>query len=130
VDVVDVNALKILSKMAKNEDGTNERFQFKDPKSGKVLCSCASLEELYECVLKLDAEIIHRHLCTTTDSEVTNVKDLPFYIHYVFGDAELSMKLYTLAKKYENDPEALKLELNNILFTRLLNYSEISLIAD
>lgn len=117
--------------MAKNEDGTNERFQFKDPKTQKVLCSCASLEELYECILKLDAEIIYKHMVVGQNSDETmGIKDLPFYIHYVFGDADLSMKIYHLGEKYSNDPEALKLELINILFTRLLNYSEIALISD
>jgi len=128
--MVDVNALKILARMAKNEDRTNARFQFKN-KEGKVICSATTLEEIYNCVSKLDGETIYYHLHPDkAPINLGEMKDLAFYIHYVFGDVELSMKLYTIADKYKDDLNKLKIEVINVLFTRLLNFSEISLIPD
>jgi hypothetical protein len=40
------------------------------------------------------------------------------------------MKIYSVAEKYVDDPDKLKLEIGNLLFTRLLNFSEIALIPD
>ena len=129
---MDVTSLKILAKMAKGEEGPNVRFHFVSfDGSDKVLCSCSTLEELYECVLKVDSQVLVNHLCSCEEvDKFEGTRDLAFYIHYVFGDAELSMKIYTLAERFEEEPDKLKLELGNLLFTRLLNFSEIALIPD
>ena len=128
---MDVTTLKILAKMSRGEEGTNIRFHFIASSNEDVLCSASTLEELYECVIKLDPETLSRHVCTCEESEaISNAKDLAFYIHYVFGDVELSMKLYSAAERFHDNPEKLKLEVGNLFFTRLLNFSEISLIPD
>ncbi|MCK4896115.1 MAG: hypothetical protein KAS47_04855 [Candidatus Heimdallarchaeota archaeon] len=128
---MDVTTLKILAKMANGEEGQNIRFQFVSSNSNEVICSSSTLEELYECVIKIDPDVLHKHVCASEDSEETNnAKDLAFYVHYVFGDIELSMKLYSAAERFQDDPEKLKLEIGNLFFTRLLNYSEIALIPD
>lgn len=127
---MDVTTLKILAKMANGEEGQNIRFQFVSADGKEVLCSASTLEELYDCVIKIDAEILHLHLCPCEESEELNVKDLAFYVHYVFGDAELSMKLYSAAERFSDNPEQLKLEVGNLFFTRLLNFSEIALLPD
>ena len=86
---------------------------------------------MHECIAKLDAEIIKQHVCSCEElDQYSGTRDLAFYIHYVFGDAELSMKIYSLAEKLEDSPEKLKLEISNLIFTRLLNFSEIALIPD
>ncbi|MBA7526162.1 hypothetical protein ES705_18323 [subsurface metagenome] len=128
---MDVTSLKILSKMAQNETGTNARFRFVNPETKEVICSSTNLEELYSCIQKIDQEIIQQHVCTSEESEnVSDAKDLAFYIHYVFGDVEMSMKIYMAAERFNDNSAKLKLELVNIMFTRLLNFSEISLIPD
>jgi len=128
---MDVTALKILAKMANGEEGSNIRFQFVSSNSNEVICSSNTLEELYECVIKIDPDVLHNHVCACEDSEeITNTKDLAFYVHYVFGDIELSMKLYSAAERFQDDPVKLKLEICNLFFTRLLNFSEIALIPD
>ena len=129
---MDVTSLKILAKMAKGEEGPNVRFHFVSADdSEKVLCSCSTLEELYECVMTVDPQVLVKHLCSCEEvDKFAGTRDLAFYIHYVFGDAELSMKIYTIAERFENEPDKLKLELGNLLFTRLLNFSEIALIPD
>jgi hypothetical protein len=129
--ILDVTTLKILARMARGDEGPNVRFNFVSPTSKEVLCSCSTLEELYECVMELDSEIIHKHVCLYEEKDkFSETKDLAFYIHYVFGDAELSMKIHNIAERFVSKPEKLKLELGNLLFTRLLNFSEISLIPD
>lgn len=128
---MDVTTLKILAKMANGEEGTNIRFQFVSSNNDEVICSSKTLEELYECVIKIDADVLHKHLCGCENSEeIINAKDLAFYVHYVFGDVELSMKLYSAAERFQDNPEKLKLEIGNLFFTRLLNFSEIALIPD
>lgn len=128
---LDVTTLKILARMARGDEGPNVRFHFVSEDTKEVLCSCSTLEELYECVTKLDSEVIKRHVCSSEELDrFSGTRDLAFYIHYVFGDAELSMKLYSIVERFEDSPEKLKLELGNLLFTRLLNFSEISLIPD
>ena len=128
---MDVTTLKILAKMANGEEGQNIRFQFVSSNSNEVICSSSTLEELYECVIKIDSDVLHKHVCACEDSEdIIHAKDLAFYVHYVFGDIELSMKLYSAAERFQDDPEKLKLEIGNLFFTRLLNYSEIALIPD
>jgi len=128
---VDVTTLKVLARMASGLEGPNARFKFVSIDTQKVLCSCSTLEELHECILKLDPEIIKNHLCSCDEFDSsTGASDLAFYVHYVFGDAELSMKIYSLAEKFSDNPEKLKLELCNLLFTRLLNFSEIAVIPD
>ncbi len=128
---MDVTTLKILAKMANGEEGQNIRFQFVSSNSNEVICSSSTLEELYECVIKIDPDVLHNHVCACEDSEeITNAKDLAFYVHYVFGDIELSMKLYSAAERFQDDPGKLKLEIGNLFFTRLLNFSEIALIPD
>jgi hypothetical protein len=128
---MDVTTLKILAKMANGEEGKNIRFQFVSSDSDEVICSSSTLEELYECVTKIDPDVLHKHVCACEDSEeTTNAKDLAFYVHYVFGDIELSMKLYSAAERFQDDPKKLKLEIGNLFFTRLLNFSEIALIPD
>lgn len=128
---MDVTTLKILAKMANGEEGQNIRFQFVSSDSNEVICSSSTLEELYECVIKIDPDVLHKHVCACEDSEeTTNAKDLAFYVHYVFGDIELSMKLYSAAERFQDDSEKLKLEIGNLFFTRLLNFSEIALIPD
>lgn len=128
---MDVTTLKILARMAKGEEGPNVRFHFVTSDSESVLCSCSTLEELHECVMTLDPQVLVRHVCSCEEGDkIEGTRDLAFYIHYVFGDAELSMKIYHLAEKFEDDPDKLKLELGNLLFTRLLNFSEIALIPD
>ncbi len=117
--------------MAQNETGTNARFRFVNPETKEVICSSTNLEELYSCIQKIDQEIIQQHVCTSEESEnVSDAKDLAFYIHYVFGDVEMSMKIYMAAERFNDNSAKLKLELVNIMFTRLLNFSEISLIPD
>ena len=128
---MDVTTLKILARMAKGEEGPSVRFHFVSSDSMSVLCSCSTLEELYECVMKTDSQILAKHVCACEDlDKFEGTRDLAFYIHYVFGDAELSMKIYHLAERLEDEPDNLKLELGNLLFTRLLNFSEIALIPD
>ena len=128
---MDVTTLKILARMAKGEEGPNVRFHFVSSDSRSVLCSCSTLEDLYECVMKTDPKILVKHVCSCEElDKIEKTRDLAFYIHYVFGDAELSMKIYHLAERLEDEPEKLKLELGNLLFTRLLNFSEIALIPD
>jgi len=127
---VDLTTLKVLAKMASGEEGPNERFKFISPDTRGVLCSSSTLEELHGCVLDLDHDIIKAHVCSCDDSDETGARDLAFYVHYVFGDAELSMKIYSAAERYADEPEKLKLEISNLIFTRLLNYSEIALIPD
>ena len=128
---MDVTTLKILARMANGEEGPNIRFQFVSSNSNEVICSSSTLEELYECVIKIDPEVLHKHVCACEDSEEnTNAKDLASYVHYVFGDVDLSMKLYSAAERFQDDPEKLKLEIGNLFFTRLLNFSEIALIPD
>ena len=128
---MDVTTLKILAKMANGEEGPNIRFQFISSDNNEVICSSNTLEELYECVIKISPDVLHKHVCACEDSEeIINAKDLAFYVHYVFGDVELSMKLYSAAERFQDDPEKLKLEIGNLFFTRLLNFSEIALIPD
>lgn len=128
---MDVTKLKVLAKMAKGEEGPNVRFHFISSSTKEVTCSCSTLEELYECIIKLDPKTIKKHVCSSEEiDKFSGTRDLAFYIHYVFGDAELSMKIYSLAESLEKNPDKLKLELGNLLFTRLLNFSEISLIPD
>ena len=128
---MDVTTLKILAKMANGEEGPNIRFNFVSPVNDEVLCSSSTLEELYECVIKIEPDVLHKHVCVCEDlEENTNAKDLAFYVHYVFGDIELSMKLYSAADRFQDDSDKLKLEIGNLFFTRLLNYSEIALIPD
>jgi len=128
---VNVTTLKILAKMANGEEGPNIRFNFVSSDRDEVICSSNTLEELYECVIKINPDVLHKHICACVDSEeVSNAKDLAFYVHYVFGDVELSMKLYSAADRFQDDPEKLKLEIGNLFFTRLLNFSEIALIPD
>ena len=127
---MDLTTLKVLAKMASGEEGPNERFKFISPETKGVLCSSSTLEELYECVLDLDAEVIKAHVCSCEDSDESGARDLAFYVHYVFGDAELSMKIYSAAERYVDEPDKLKLEISNLIFTRLLNFSEIALIPD
>lgn len=117
--------------MASGEESPNIRFHFTNPDTKGTLCSCSTLEELYECVMNLDPKILAAHVCSCEDSEESSdTRDLAFYIHYVFGDAELSMKIYSAAERYADDYDKLKLEIGNLLFTRLLNFSEIALIPD
>jgi len=128
---LDVTKLKVLAKMARGEEGPNVRFHFISSNTNEVTCSCSTLEELYECIMKLDSKTIQKHVCSCEEiDKFSGTRDLAFYIHYVFGDAELSMKIYSLAESLEKNPDKLKLELGNLLFTRLLNFSEISLIPD
>ncbi len=128
---MDVTTLKILAKMANGEEGPNIRFQFVSSNSDEVICSSSTLEELYDCVIKIDPDVLHKHVCACEGSdEIIHAKDLAFYVHYVFGDIELSMKLYSAAERFQDDPEKLKLEIGNLFFTRLLNFSEIALIPD
>ena len=127
---MDLTTLKVLARMASGDEGPNERFKFISPDTLGVVCSCATLEELYECILELDPEIIKVHVCSCEDSDDSGTRDLAFYIHYVFGDAELSMKIYSAAERFAEDPDKLKLEISNLIFTRLLNFSEIALIPD
>ncbi len=128
---MDVTTLKILAKMANGEEGPNIRFNFVSPDNDEVICSSSTLEELYECVIKIGSNVLHKHVCTCENlEEITNAKDLAFYVHYVFGDVELSMKLYSAAERFQDNPDKLKLEIGNLFFTRLLNYSEIALIPD
>ena len=128
---MDVTSFKILARLARGEEEPNARFHFVSPETKDIVCSCATLEELYECVTKLDSSILMKHICSSEEvDKFAGTRDLAFYIHYVFGDAELSMKIYHIAERYIDNPEKLKLELGNILFTRLLNFSEIFLIPD
>lgn len=127
---MDLTTLKVLAKMASGEEGQNERFKFISPDTLGVLCSSSTLEELYECILDLDPEIIKAHVCSCEDSDDAGTRDLAFYVHYVFGDADLSMKIYSAAERFEDSSEKLKLEITNLIFTRLLNFSEIALIPD
>jgi len=128
---VDVTTLKVLAKMASGEEGPNARFQFISPDTKGIVCSCSTLEELHDCVVDLEPEVLQLHVCSCEDfDQATGTRDLAFYIHYVLGDAELSMKIYSAAERYAEDPDKLTLEIGNLLFTRLLNYSEISLIPD
>lgn len=124
---MDVSTLKILANKATDE--TNVRFKFFSSEKNKVLCSASTLEEIYECVLSLEPEIIKEHVCACDESKDIT-RDLGFWVHYILADTELSMKIYTVAERYENEPEKLKVELVNLLFTRLLNFSEIALIPD
>ncbi len=128
---MDVTKLKVLAKMAKGEEEPNVRFHFISSSTSEVTCSCSTLEELHECIMKLDPKTIQKHVCSSEEiDKFSSTRDLAFYIHYVFGDAELSMKIYSLAESLEKNPDKLKLELGNLLFTRLLNFSEISHIPD
>ena len=128
---MDLTTLKVLAKMASGDEGPNARFQFISPETKGILCSCTTLEELYECVISLDSEVLQTHVCSCEEfDQSSGTRDLAFYIHYVFGDAELSMKIYSAAERYADDSDKLKLEIGNLLFTRLLNYSEIALIPD
>ncbi len=127
---MDLTTLKVLAKMASGEEGPNERFKFISPDTQGVLCSSSTLEELHNCILDLDPEIIKAHVCSCEDSDETGARDLAFYVHYVFGDAELSMKIYSAAERFVDEPVKLKLEISNLIFTRLLNFSEIALIPD
>ncbi|MBY9000874.1 MAG: hypothetical protein KGD64_08180 [Candidatus Heimdallarchaeota archaeon] len=127
---MDVTTLKILAKMANGEEEPNIRFTFVS-NNDDIACSSSTLEELYECVMKIEADVLYKHVCSCEESgEISNAKDLAFYIHYVFGDVELSMKVYSSAERFKDDPEKLKLEIGNLFFTRLLNFSEIALIPD
>ncbi len=56
---MDVTTLKILAKMANGEEGQNIRFQFVSSNSNEVICSSSTLEELYECVIKIDPDVLH-----------------------------------------------------------------------
>ena len=117
--------------MASGDEGPNARFHFISPETQGVLCTCTTLEELYECVVNLDPVVLQAHVCSCEEfDQSTGTRDLAFYVHYVFGDAELSMKIYSAAERYADDSDKLKLEIGNLLFTRLLNYSEIALIPD
>lgn len=128
---MDLTTLKVLAKMASGEEGPNARFHFINPQTKGIICSCSTLEELYDCVINIEPEILKTHVCSCEEfDQSSGIRDLAFYIHYVFGDAELSMKIYSVAEKYSEDSEKLKLEIGNILFTRLLNFSEIALIPD
>ncbi|MCE7742101.1 MAG: hypothetical protein GOP50_06550 [Candidatus Heimdallarchaeota archaeon] len=128
---MDVTTLKVLAKMASGEEGPNARFQFMSPDTKGIICSCSTIEELYDCIVDLEPEVLQIHVCSCEDfDQSTGTRDLAFYIHYVFGDAELSMKIYSAAERYAEDSDKLKLEIGNLLFTRLLNYSEIALIPD
>lgn len=128
---MDLTTLKVLAKMASGEEGPNARFQFVSPDTKGVLCTCNTLEELHDCVVNLEPEILQAHVCSCEEfDQSTGTRDLAFYIHYVFGDAELSMKIYSAAERYVDNPDQLKLEIGNLIFTRLLNYSEIALIPD
>ena len=116
--------------MANGEEGPNIRFTFVSD-CNETVCSSSTLEELYECVMKIDADVLYKHVCSCEETETTsNAKDLAFYIHYVFGDVELSMKIYSAAERFQDDREKLKLEIGNLFFTRLLNFSEIAVIPD
>lgn len=128
---MDVTSFKILARMARGEEGSNVRFHFFSPEIKAAICSCSTLEDLYECVMKIEPKVILKHVCSSEETgKFSGTRDLAFYIHYVFGDAELSMKINALAERFMEEPEKLKLELGNLLFTRLLNFSEISLIPD
>ncbi len=128
---MDLTTLKVLAKMASGEEGPNARFNFMSSDTKGFLCSCSTLEELYECVTSLEPDIILAHVCSCEEfDQSSGTRDLAFYIHYVFGDVELSMKIYSVAERYAEDSDKLKLEIGNLLFTRLLNYSEIALIPD
>ena len=117
--------------MASGEESPNVRFHFTNPDTKGALCSCSTLEELYECIMNLGSETLAAHVCSCEDSEESSdTRDLAFYIHYVFGDAELSMKIYSAADRYIENHDKLKLEIGNLLFTRILNFSEIALIPD
>ncbi len=124
---MDITALKVLSKSA--SDKRNLRFNFISPTTKEIICSAATLEELYNCISKIDANIIAQHVITGKESN-NETRDLAFWLHYILADTELSMKIYTAAERFSKDPEKLKLELINILFTRLLNYTEISFLPD
>ncbi len=124
---MDFTALKALSNQACDKD--NARFSFFAKDGQKVLCSASTLEDLYECVQKIDPDDLLNHVCTCEDSD-GSLRDLAFWVHYILADSELSMKIYTAAENFADNPEKLKVELLNLIFTRLLNYSEISFIPD
>ncbi|MHA1305200.1 MAG: DUF5752 family protein [Candidatus Heimdallarchaeaceae archaeon] len=124
---MNITTLKILAKIA--SDKKNLRFNFVSPTTKEIICSAATLEELYECILKLKPEVIKNHVTLCGESE-QDTRDLAFWVHYILADTELSMKIYTVAEQNKEDSDKLKLELINILFTRLLNFTEISFLPD
>ena len=124
---MNITTLKILSKIAK--DKRNLKFSFISPKTKEILCTAATLEDLYKCILNLDPEIIKNHV-TLGEESPEETRDLAFWVQYILADSDLSMKIYTAAKRFKDDAEKLKLELINLLFTRLLNISEISSIPE
>ncbi|MEA2071587.1 MAG: hypothetical protein U9O98_09900 [Asgard group archaeon] len=120
----EVTDLHVLAKLSLGTPDEEDAFIIRDSETNEVKYKIHNLRDLLEVLAKISPQELFPSLCRMEEGKIEC--DLALWVHYVLGDATLSAKIYNLIHQYKDDPEKLKLEVQNLCFNRYLNYQELT----